>query len=154
MSDGLMIKAYIDIDGVLIRNSKSGPKLIPRFGRIVRYLTKNFDCYWLTTHVKQDTGSAGAVSKLGGYLKEANISPRILDGIKPTAWRTLKTEAIDFGQPFIWLDDNPLSVEFSILHERRCLDSLVIINWQKRSARLTVRRLKKYRKDAYRRLKN
>ena len=154
MPDNLVIKAYIDIDGVLIRNGKSGPKLIPRFSRVIKYLKKNFDCYWLTTHVKYDTGSAGAVTKLAEYLKEAKINPRILDDIKPTVWRTLKTEAIDFSQPFIWLDDYLLSAEYSILHERRCLDSLVIVDWRKRSARLTVRHLKKYRKDAFLRFKN
>ncbi len=149
-----VIKVYIDIDGVLIRNTKSGPKLIPRFSRVIKYLKNNFDCFWLTTHVKHDSGSAGAVKKLSGYLKEAKVSPKILDGIRPTTWQTLKTEAIDFGQPFIWLDDDLLSAEYRILRERRCLESLVPIDWKKRRTRLTVRRLKKCRGDTIRRIRN
>jgi hypothetical protein len=62
------IRAYIDIDGVLIRNGKSGPELIPGFRKIIRFLIENFDCYWLTTHVNSDTGSAGAAIILAKYL--------------------------------------------------------------------------------------
>lgn len=140
------IKAYIDIDGVLLRNGKNGPELIPRFRRIIRYLLNNFDCYWLTTHVNSDTGSTGAAIKLAKYLNQDHISPRLLDGIKPTSWRTLKTEAIDFEQRFIWLDDTLFSAERKILDDRACLASFIRVDWKKRSSRLTVRRLKKVRR--------
>ena len=146
-----MIRAYIDIDGVLIRSGTGGPELIPRFRRIIRYLKKHFDCYWLTTHVRHDSGSAGASWKLAPFLKERRIDRQVLDGIKPTTWQTLKTEAIDFAQPFIWLEDNILSVERQILEERCRLNSLVEVDWKKRPMRLTVRRLRKARKDILRR---
>ena len=145
-----MIRAYIDIDGVLIRNGRTGPELIPRFPRIIKYLKKNFDCFWLSTHVKSDTNSAGAVKKLALYLKKSRLDPSILDGIKPTDWRTLKTEAIDFDQPFIWLDDCLLTAERQICFEKGCAASIITIDWQKRAYRLTVRRLKRFRQKALR----
>ena len=47
-----LIKVYIDIDGVRIRNGKNGLELIPRFRRILSYLSANFECYWFTTHAR------------------------------------------------------------------------------------------------------
>jgi len=140
------IKVYLDIDGVLLKNGKSGPELIPRFRRVIRYLCANFDCCWLTTHVRHGSGSAGAVAKLFPYMKKSRIDPAILDGIEPTEWETLKTEAIDFSRPFIWLDDDPLPTERRILKEKSCADSLVDIDWHRRATRLTVRRLRRVRR--------
>jgi hypothetical protein len=149
---GTLLKVYIDIDGVLLRNGKNGPELIPRFCRVIRYLRANFDCYWLTTHVRHGSGSAGARAKLAPFLKKARINAEILDGIKPTEWETLKTEAIDFGRPFIWLDDDPLPTERRILQEKGCSDSLVDIDWHKRATRLTVRRLRRVRRAILKRI--
>jgi hypothetical protein len=136
------IKTYIDIDGVLIKKGKPGPELIPRFARVISFLRANFDCYWLTTHVRHGSGSAGAISKLARFLKQSRIDPAILDGIKPMEWETLKTEAIDFRQPFIWLEDDPLPSERRILQKRGRRQSLIDIDWNNRSTRLTVRRLR------------
>jgi len=149
-----MIRAYIDIDGVLIRSGKAGPELIPRFPRIMKYLMKNFDCFWLTTHVRSEVGSGGAVRKLAPYLKKSHVDLSILDGIKSTDWRTLKTEAIEFDQPFVWLDDNLLTAERQICEDKKCLDSVVAIDWEKRASRLTVRRLKRIRREAMIRLRS
>jgi hypothetical protein len=143
-----MMRAYIDIDGVLIRNGRRGPRLIPKFPRVIRYLKKNFDCYWLTTHVRSGVGSAGALNKLAPYLKKARIDPGILEGINPTDWHTLKTEAIDFTEPFIWLEDSPLIAERRICEEKGCLDSIVLVDWEKRASRLTVRCLRRVRRKA------
>jgi hypothetical protein len=149
---GVQIRAYIDIDGVLLRDGKQGPELIPRFRRVVSYLKANFDCYWLTTHVRHESGSAGAVAKLTPYLKKARIDPAVLSGIKPTEWETLKTEAIDFSWPFIWLDDDPFPSERRILQENGCADCLASIDWRHRATRLSVRRLKHIRRTLLRRV--
>lgn len=147
-----LIRAYLDIDGVLLRNGKNGPELIPRFGRVISFLKANYDCYWLTTHVRHDSGSAGAVKKLLPYLKKARIDPALLDGIKPTVWQTLKTEAIDVSAPFIWLDDDPLPSERRTLEKAGCAESLVDIAWRKRATRLTVRRLRRIHRTVTKRL--
>jgi hypothetical protein len=142
-----LIKAYIDIDGVLLRNGKNGPELISRFKRVISFLKANFDCYWLTTHVRHDAGSAGAVKKLMPYLKKARIDPALLDGIKPTVWKTLKTEAIDFSRPFIWLEDDPFLSEVQALRENKCAYNLELVDWRKGETRLTVRRLRRILRD-------
>ena len=149
-----MIRAYIDIDGVLIRNGKRGPELIPKFTRVVGCLKKNFDCYWLTTHVRSGVGSAGAMKKLAPFLKKARVDPGILDGINPTDWQTLKTEAIEFTEPFIWLEDSPLIAERRICEEKGCFDSIVLVDWRERASRLTVRRLRRVRRKALRRFRS
>lgn len=141
---GQRIRAYIDIDGVLIKpDGKGREELILRFARVLRFLKANFDCYWLTTHVTEGSGGAGASRRLGMFLKDARVDPAILDGIKPTAWKTWKTEAIDFSGPFIWLDDDALPHERDVLMENGCAASLIEIDWSKRATRLTVRRLKR-----------
>lgn len=149
-----MIRAYIDIDGVLLRNGRGGPELIPRFSRVIGYLKKNFDCHWLTTHVRSGVGSAGAMNKLIPFLKKARVDSGILDGIHPSDWQTLKTEAIDFTQPFLWLEDSPLIAEHRICEEKGCLDNIVLVDWRRRASRLTVRRLRRVRRKALRRFRS
>ena len=147
----MQIKAYIDIDGVLIRIDRPDrEELIPRFKHVLGFLKANFDCYWLTTNVTKGSGSAGAIRRLNPFMREAQIDPAILDGIKPTVWKTLKPEAIDLNECFIWLDDDPLPSERRILHEYGCAESLIEIDWRKRAKRLTVRRLKRIRRNLLR----
>ncbi len=138
----MVIKAYIDIDGVLLREGKNGPELIPRFRRVIRFLVSHFDCYWLTTHVRHGSGSAGAVKKLLPYLNRDRVDPAILAGIKPTEWETLKTEAIDYGGLFIWLEDDPFPSELDVLRKNKCTENFVPIDWKRRETRLTVHRLR------------
>ena len=137
------IKAYIDIDGVLLASGESWEELIPEFSEVVIFLKGNFDCYWLTTHVRHGVGSDGAARCLASHLKNAGIDKAILDGIKPTEWERLKTEAIDFTGPFIWLDDDPLPSEREVLRKNGCEESLVAIDWSRRSTGLTVDRLRR-----------
>ena len=94
------------------------------------------------------------MKKLMPFLKRARVDPGILDGISPTGWQTLKTEAIDFTEPFIWLEDSPLIAERRICEEKGCLDSIVLVDWEKRASRLTVRRLRRVRRNALRRLRS
>jgi hypothetical protein len=145
------VRAYIDIDGVLIRPDGNGREvLIPRFEQVLGFLKANFDCYWLTTNVTQGSGGEGASRRLGPYLRDTPIDRSILEGIKPTAWKTWKTEAIDFSGPFIWLDDDAFPHEREVLREKGCSESLVEIDWRKRANRLTVRRLKRIRRNLLR----
>jgi len=146
-----LIRAYLDIDGVLLMLTESGgEELVPDFKRIMDYLRGHFDCRWLTTHVRGDAQTAAA--RLEPHLRKNGLEPSILDGIKPTAWTTLKTEAVDFRPPFLWLDDDPLSAELEALEYRKCRSSLVLVDRRQRSGQLTVRRLRKARRrvlDAY-----
>lgn len=103
------MKLYLDIDGVLITaKNPVAPQDIDSF---VRFVTSNFDCYWLTTHCKGDP--ARCMSYLRNYLAEDSISA--LSRVKATNWDALKTEAISLEEPFFWLDDYVLSAENKIL---------------------------------------
>lgn len=117
-----MTKLYLDIDGVLItaKNPKA-PKGIDSF---IEFITSNFDCYWLTTHCKGN--STACIEYLRGYLSEEAL--RNLQIVKPTMWNTLKTEAINMNEPFIWLDDYPMMAEKKELEKHGKLESLIQVN--------------------------
>jgi hypothetical protein len=45
-----LIKLYLDIDGVLLDYDSGG--IANGAVELLEYITKEFDCYWLTTHCK------------------------------------------------------------------------------------------------------
>lgn len=105
-----MANLYIDVDGVLLGK---GDTLAKHAHDFLTFAIANFDCHWLTTHVKQ-----GNAQGLLEYLR------RFVDGdlhglvekIRPTTWHTMKTEAVQGD--FHWLDDSPLQAEINWLTER------------------------------------
>lgn len=99
------VKLYLDIDGLLL--TKRGKYLPENIEEFIEYILENFDCYWLTTHCKGDKETA--LNYLSGFYPSHLIEKLKL--VKPTNWKTLKTEAIDFESEFFWLDDEPLQVE-------------------------------------------
>lgn len=57
--------------------------------------------------------------------------PEVIDMLRriaPTSWDTLKTEAIDFSKPFVWLDDYAFQAEKGILKIHDAEECLVLIN--------------------------
>ena len=48
--------------------------------------------------------------------------------IRGTRWQTLKTEAINFSQAFIWFDDYLLEAEKIVLKEQGCLENWIAID--------------------------
>jgi hypothetical protein len=48
------MKLYIDIDGVLLNYDTD--TRADHSVELIDYITKEFDCYWLTTHCKGDAG--------------------------------------------------------------------------------------------------
>ena len=105
------MRIYIDIDGVLL-DYHSGTYAKGAV-ELIEYVTREFDCYWLTTHCKGD--SAPAVNYLSEYFPPEVI--RQIQKIKPTYWEDLKTEGIDFDSNFIWLDDYPFQAEMDVLKD-------------------------------------
>lgn len=115
-------KLYLDIDGVLITSkNQSVPDGIEEF---VRFITSNFDCYWLTTHCKGNTDNC--IRYLKPYFS-GNVL-ELLAMIKPTDWNTLKTEAINLSEPFVWLDDYPMISEKKVLEAAGKSDCLISVN--------------------------
>ncbi len=134
-----MINIYLDIDGVLlIPDYTNGDKWIPDIENIFKYLTENFNCFWLSTHShhgKLDT------NKLFYSLPKDNLK-KYFEKIKSPAWNVLKTEAIDFSMPFIWIEDQPLASEIEVLKQHGCSESLLLVNIKK--DRLTLEKIKEY----------
>ena len=59
---------------------------------------------------------------LSGYFPEDVV--RKLSAVKPTTWKTLKTEGIDLSRPFVWVDDYPFLEEMLVLESNGAEDSL------------------------------
>ena len=112
---------YLDIDGVLL--TKDG---VPARGvlEFLKYITGKHTVHWLTTHCKGDA------SVTVQYLKDKLPAEALpyLEKIKATDWRTLKSEAIDFGQDFWWFDDYLMEAEKKILLDNNSLFKLQLVD--------------------------
>jgi hypothetical protein len=115
------MRLYLDIDGVLLGKRGSVPEDLADF---LKFATTSFECYWLTTHCKGDARTA--LRYLAGYFPEEIMAS--LGSILPTNWDAMKTEGIDFKEPFVWLDDQPFESEKRILEEQDCSDRLWIVD--------------------------
>ena len=118
------MKLYLDIDGVLLGTVDGTPRLANGAGDFIDFVLGKFDCYWLTTHCK------GSVEPVWSYLKTYSTDDfyRSIQPIKPTRFDVFKTEAIDLSEPFIWIDDSPLSSEIEILDQHGKLNAWYEVN--------------------------
>jgi len=115
---------YLDIDGVILANDLRKSNYADEF---IKHLVNKYPVYWLTTHCKGD--AMFTVRFLERFFDKETIE--IMKNILPTNWDTLKTEAIDFSQPFLWFDDDLFNEERKVLIENNCLDSWVEIDLAK-----------------------
>lgn len=115
------MKLYLDIDGVLLGKRGTIPDGLEEF---LKFAVANFDCHWLTTHCKGDARTA--LRYLANYLPEQMMD--VLKTLKPTNWDAMKTEGIDFTEPFIWLDDQPFEAELQMLAKQGCEGSLIVVD--------------------------
>ena len=115
---------YLDIDGVILANDLRKSNYADEF---IKHLVNKYPVYWLTTHCKGD--AMFTVRFLERFFDKETIE--IMKNILPTNWDTLKTEAIDFSQPFLWFDDDLFYEERKVLIENNCLDSRVEIDLAK-----------------------
>ena len=116
---------YLDIDGVILTNEES---LSIGAEEFIKYAVENFDVYWLTTHCTE-----GDSKHAIGYIMETaqeHMRP-YFEKFIPTSWRTNKTEAIDFSQPFLWFDDDCFLGEQIALKENNAINSWIEVDLQK-----------------------
>ena len=90
----------------------------------LEYATKNYNCYWLTTHCDGDATTPFLY--LVGRIPQEAVP--FLEKIKPTKWKLWKTEGIDFSKDFLWLDDTQFEGEKSVLIEKGALDKFILID--------------------------
>lgn len=82
------------------------------------------DVYWLTTHC-MDGNPIRARRFMKAWLPVELHAD--IDRIKPTIWSVMKTEAIDFTQPFIWFDNDVMASEREVLKQKALMDEQWLI---------------------------
>lgn len=112
---------YLDIDGVLLKKHGGPADSVLEF---LKYITENFDCYWLTTHSRN--GEDNCLQYLSDKMPSDAF--QYLEKIKPAYWDTLKTEGIDFSKDFVWIDDYIMEIEKKFLEDGGVINSFVEIN--------------------------
>jgi len=119
---------YLDVDGVLL--GKHSPHstavvLANHAHQFLEFCLPRFECHWLTTHCK-DGNATAVLELLSRYTDEAVM--RLVKQIRPTCWKTLKTEVIHFGSDFYWIDDQLLWTEVEILKQNNVLGRWIQID--------------------------
>jgi hypothetical protein len=115
---------YLDIDGVILANDQQPSKHAKEF---LKHITDNHIVYWLTTHCKGDADYT--VNHINRFFDIETIG--YLKKIKSTDWKTWKTEAINFNEPFLWLDDQIFDFELKDLEKHNALENWIKINLSK-----------------------
>jgi len=115
---------YIDIDKVILTQDLKPTEHLKKF---LELTLKNHNVFWLTTHCKGDA------SPTTDHLKQFLPSDvlKLCKKIKPTNWKTFKTEGIDFSKDFIWLDDYIFEKEKAMLKGQGKLNSWIQIDLAK-----------------------
>jgi hypothetical protein len=101
---------YLDIDGTLIHEdlSDNNGKAAAGLADFIIALRPH-TTYWLTTHCRD-----GNPDRAREIMKQ-HLPPELhadIDRIKPTIWDMMKTEALDWSQDFVWLDDTITETEW------------------------------------------
>lgn len=117
---------YLDIDGVLLANESNAANYADEFLKAVieKYPEST---YWLTTHNWKGENRAKEV--LAPHLKPETVD--LLDRVKPSEWKDLKTDAIDFDQDFLWFDDDLWPNELNVLERHEALQNFMMVDLQK-----------------------
>lgn len=122
---------YLDIDGVLLVDRATLAQHADEFLQAVLNKYPN-STYWLTTHAWN--GENVISHSLAPYL--AADTQALLGRIKVADWGDDKTDGIDFGQPFLWFDDDLFDGERKALEEHDALDSQVRVDLADNPAQL------------------
>lgn len=116
-----MKNLYLDIDGVILT---LGGKPAQHLSRFLIYILENYRVSWLTSRCSGDTKYT--IKYLAQFLPEETMP--LINMINPTKFALDKTEAIDFGREFFWLDDDLFDSEKKTLMNHNELNSWIEIN--------------------------
>ena len=112
---------YIDIDGVILTRGGIPAQHLDKF---LKYILKKYSVFWLTSRCHGD--GEYVVEYLSQFLLPDTIA--LIKTIKPTIFELDKTEAIDFGKSFFWLDDELFASEKNILDKHDKYNSWIKMN--------------------------
>ncbi|MBI3342401.1 hypothetical protein HY024_04740 [Candidatus Curtissbacteria bacterium] len=115
---------YIDIEGVILTRGGLPAAHLEQF---LKYILSNYRVFWLTTRCSGDIKYT--LEYLGKFVP-AEIIP-LLSKIRPTRFSIDKTEAINFGDEFYWLDDEIFASEKNVLDKHNKYDSWIEIDLMK-----------------------
>lgn len=130
---------YLDVDGTLLRRSghaRLRGDLAPAgyLRPFLQWATDNFTCVWLTSRDRD--GGSEAIRRVFrqaiGPGDEADAVDALLARVRPATWRDYKAQAIDFAQPFLWLDDAPEEESLQTLEHHGSVGSWVAISVDQR----------------------
>lgn len=114
---------YLDIDGVILANDLQPANHAKEFLKFILDKYPN-NTYWLTTHCQGDANVP--ITHIGHLFEEETV--KLMKLIKPTAWDTAKTRAIDFSKPFLWFDDDLFHEEKQTLLRHDALDNWIEVD--------------------------
>ena len=114
----------MDIDGVIVGTSSPQSDVIDLLHWVIKHHSGS--TYWLTTHCQR--GANRCIEYLRRHFFPDDLLKEMDVVFKPTDWDVLKTEAIDFSQDFIWLDDSPLQSEMSVLRARDAVEKCIVMD--------------------------
>ncbi len=120
------MNVYCDIDLVLLVDEHNPANYAHEF---LEYLHEHYpdNTFWLTTHCRGDARTA--VERLSEVFKPETM--KLIQDIKPTNWDVSKTEAINFDEPFVWIDDDCYPEEREVLIKHGALDNWIEVDLRK-----------------------
>ena len=127
-----MITLYLDIDGTLVSAS---PRYDCNFPiakgcfEFLNFATLKFECKWLSFHTRG--GKSTRIydifeDALGGKELSAEWK-MILDRIEPAFWIRKKSDAINFKEDFLWVDNDVDQVDYNVLAVNDACDSIISV---------------------------
>lgn len=121
-----MMNIYIDLDGVLFTGAEQVANHADEFLRAI--LEKYPDStYRLAARSQRDENKAKEI--LVSHLKPETVA--LLDRIKISEWKDLKTDAIDFEQDFLWFDNELWPSELNVLEKHEVAEQFIMVNFGK-----------------------
>jgi hypothetical protein len=122
------LRLYLDVDGTLLRRSAQAalaPAMDLRL--FLEWATSTYRCVWLTSRDRDGgDGSIRAVFRQAiGLGTEFDSIDRLLARVEPSRWGGFKAQAIDFSEPFLWLDDAPEEESLDLLDSYGVSDSWI-----------------------------
>ncbi len=122
------MRLYLDVDGTLLRRSaQAGLAPAMHLRPFLEWATSAFHCIWLTS--RDRTGGSDpirtAFRQAMGVGDAFDAVDALLARIQPSRWEGFKAQAIDFTQPFLWLDDAPEEESLALLDRHGAIRSWV-----------------------------
>ncbi|WP_173984040.1 hypothetical protein [Magnetospirillum sp. SS-4] len=126
------VTLYLDIDGVFLRGV--GPsvwngswEVAPHTVDFLEWALSQHCPVWLTARDRPGTGE-GVTEAFASALGGSPILSELVARIPFRQWESAKTNAMDFREDFLWLDDCPRPADLLRLEREGCVDRWIEVN--------------------------